>query len=111
MIRTGHTAECYRPKAQTTAKSFAGIMQRVVKVAFDTAEEEYICTMACGAEKAFEDGHPRWDSIRKLQMARAGPNRPIVVLKESGDLKNGQDEVKSQWHKNFMKILSTPSEY
>ena len=38
--------------------------QRIVKHAVDAAKEEWICKMACDAEKARKDGQQRWTCIR-----------------------------------------------
>ena len=69
--------------------------------------------MADEAEKARKDGRQRWACVRKLQMIHRGrrPQRPSVLLKESGETTANPDEIRKQWQQHFNEILNIPSEY
>ena len=69
--------------------------------------------MADEAEKARKDRRQRWACVSKLQMTHRGrrPQRPSVLLKESGETTANPAEVCKQWHQHFNEILNIPSEY
>ena len=64
--------------------------QRKVKRAVDQAREYWIRRVALEGEAAVKDGKTRWDCIRRLQQAYAGPS---AVRKENGDLTRGPMEM------------------
>ena len=100
-------------KQSVSAKKEFRRCQRTVQSAIDDAKEQWINKVADEAEKARKDGHQRWACVRKLQMTHRGrrPQRPSVLLKESGETTANTDEIRKQWQQHFNEILNIPSEY
>ena len=75
-------------------RAFRQAQQRVKK-AVDRAKEDWVLSLARGADEAVKDGRTHWECIRRLQQAHAGgkPCIPRAVRKEDGDLTDRPSKV------------------